>query len=81
MVFVCVVFVFNHDLFPVSGSVWTVQVDCRRTRIGSDVGSCGVYAGDVLPDHPSGPFAANKSKKFDGEVATIIAQSCSETGD
>jgi hypothetical protein len=39
MVFVCVIFVLDHDLCPVSGSVVTVQVDFRRTRIGSDVGS------------------------------------------
>jgi hypothetical protein len=39
MAFVCFVLVFNHDLCPVFGSVWAVQVDFRWTRIGSDVGS------------------------------------------
>jgi hypothetical protein len=38
-------------------------------------------AGDVLPDHPSGPCAISKSKKFEGQVPTIISQSASETGD
>ena len=39
MVFVSFVLVFNHDLFPVSGSVWAVQVVFRWTLIGRDVGS------------------------------------------
>jgi hypothetical protein len=39
MAFVCFIFVFNHDLFPVFGSVWAVQVVFRWTLIGSIVGS------------------------------------------
>jgi hypothetical protein len=39
------------------------------------------HARDVLPDHPSGPCAVSKPKKFEGQVATIICQSASETGD
>lgn len=54
MAFVCVVLVIDHDLFPVFGSVTTVQVDFRRTRIGSDVGKAGKDAGDILPRHPFG---------------------------
>jgi hypothetical protein len=37
MAFVSVVLVFDHDLFPVSGSVVAVQVVFRFTRIGSVV--------------------------------------------
>lgn len=40
MVFFTFVSVNNHDFFPVSGSVVTVQVDVRWTAIGSWVGSC-----------------------------------------
>jgi hypothetical protein len=65
MVFVSVVLVLNHDLCPVFGSVVAVQVVFRLTRIGSDVGSCGEYAGDVLPEYPSGPCAISKPKKFE----------------
>jgi hypothetical protein len=52
--FVRPVFVLDHDLFPVSGSVVTVQVDVRRTRIGRVVVSRGKNSGDILPTDPTG---------------------------
>jgi hypothetical protein len=39
------------------------------------------YAGDVLPDQPSGPCAISKPKKFERQVATAVSQSASEAGD
>jgi hypothetical protein len=81
MVFVCVVAILDHDLFPVCGSVTGVQVDVRRTEIGSVVGQAAVNAGDVLPDHPAGAFAISKAEKFEGQVATVVAQAASEAGD
>jgi hypothetical protein len=37
--------------------------------------------GDVLPYHPTGLEAVSQSKKLKGQVATIVGQSLSETGD
>ena len=81
MVFVSVVFVLDHDLFPVFGSVWAVQVVFRLTWIGSWVGHRGKDAGDVLPDHPLGALAVKNSKKDEGQVTTRVSQSFSETCD
>jgi hypothetical protein len=38
-------------------------------------------AGDILPDHPTGPQAVNKAKECEREVATRVIQSLSESGD
>jgi hypothetical protein len=81
MAFVCVVLVSDHDLFPVAGSVAAVQVDVRRTRIGSVVSSAGKDAGDVLIDQPAGPKALKQAKKLKGEVATLILKAASESSD
>jgi hypothetical protein len=38
-------------------------------------------AGDILPDHPLGPYAVNKSKKDEGQVATRVSHSSSQASD
>ena len=39
------------------------------------------YARDVLPTDPAGPQSLKKAAKLEREVATVAAQSRSETGD
>jgi hypothetical protein len=36
-------------------------------------------SGDVLPHQPSGPFSVSKPKIFEGQVATVVVQSASES--
>jgi hypothetical protein len=38
-------------------------------------------SGHILPHHPAGACAASKSKKLKGQVATVVIQSTSESGD
>lgn len=38
-------------------------------------------SGDVLPHQPLGACRVSKSKKFEGQVATRVGQSPSESGD
>src|SRR6187401_755161 len=38
-------------------------------------------AGDVLPDHPTGPQEASQLKEFNREVATLTIQPRSKSGD
>jgi len=81
MVFVSFVRVFDHDFFPVFGSVWTVQVTRRRTRIGSLVGKRGCDSGDVLPDEPTGAVSLKNAAIVEGQVAAVVIQSATESGD
>jgi hypothetical protein len=41
----------------------------------------GQNTGDVFPDDPPRPQSASKAAKLDGQVATVVSQASSSSGD
>jgi len=38
-------------------------------------------SGHILPHHPSGAYALSQSKKFEGQVRTVVSQAAAQSGD